>query len=218
MGLIGTDGKRHVKVKAHNFGGAALTALSAACDKWNALSNTTGIVFEISNDWGHVLVIEESDPNLTLGVAAYSFDEAFIYADPAVISAAGSYPDELARLWAHELGHYLGLDDNNGDSGDLMYQCHVAGVVNCVASRTQEPSSANATKVASCLQHIQNAELSSGSYYDYGQEPDTQNEDYVCDITWLKTDHYHCSGTSCTYWYTSSEVVSVFCHPMEEGH
>lgn len=223
MGLISPeDGKRHVKVKANNFGGDSKAALQTACEKWNALSDVTGVVFDPGDDWGHILVVETSDTNLNQGLTSYSPADGFMYASPAFNAEASNNQLGAARMWEHELGHYLGLDENNSDSADLMYQCGISPntgtAATCLASRTQEPSQANATKVADCLTRIQNVEMSTPAYYDSGEEPDPNQEDYVCDVEWLRTDYYRCTGTSCVYWFSEFQELSRHCYPMEQGH
>jgi hypothetical protein len=109
------DGKIHVKYGFFdsNIDNEAKAAIENALAQWNAESSSTGVVFELAGPGESVDLqfTPSTDISNTGGCAGFRSASGRIYYSPDWELRANSNVAAGATIMAHELGHYLGLDD-----------------------------------------------------------------------------------------------------------
>lgn len=145
----------HVKVN-YNAGGegspstAERQAMEAAVAAWNAHSNTSGVVIEVAQPGEdvHLEFAFTTNANLTGGCAAFHNLMSRIHWGADARQRAATLGNvQLATLFMHEIGHFLGLDENNNEPNQIMQQgtdCQTATTASTV-------SQSSAQQVKDCI-------------------------------------------------------------------
>jgi hypothetical protein len=154
-----TDGKIHI---TYSFSEASVpdtskSAIQNAIGQWNSKSGSTGVFFDPSpaGSSGDLEFKRSDNPDDTGGCAAYRPSSARVFYGTDWETRAGNQTAG-ATVVAHELGHYLGLDEagvNPSNSTIMNNPAVVPGVNTCingtVPTTTVQPS--DATKSGSCI-------------------------------------------------------------------
>ena len=110
-----SDGFIHVTygINDPNVSANEKKAIESAIGQWNAQSSSTGVVFDLAQPGAHV--DREFNPNNDASVtglcAAYEPSSARVHYNSAWGQRANNDFSAGATVMAHEIGHYLGLDD-----------------------------------------------------------------------------------------------------------
>lgn len=219
-----SDGKTHVKYRFRDENGNAITpdasmttAMQQGAQRWNAQSGTTKVVFEAAgpNDYADIIVIPSSDPNKSGGCGGMDTLLGYLYYDPSLVTAAQSSTANAATVIAHELGHYLGLDDAGANPNPPTIMNNPGPGMSCTnfTVPTTSPTSSDATKAAQCTQAARLAQFSPNggggghSGYIY-KDPGLQ-----CFARYEVTDYYYCtSDGGCSYMYSSWDYLGTYCY------
>lgn len=187
---------------------------AAGIGQWNGRSGTTGVVFEPAPPGSTSADLEfQPDASQIGGCAAYTPRTDRVYYDPnAFLRAAQDRPDYAAGIAAHELGHFLGLDEA-GDSPSppsimnnpfvpLAQPCHEWVVP------TTTVQANDAQRVPSCISQArqQSAQETSYPYTEpnYSFSP-------ACYYYYEVTDYYLCGGWGCSYWHSNYRYMGSSC-------
>ncbi len=153
-----SDGKVHVTVR-YDAGVEGVPnaqerkAMEDAVASWNALSSTSGVVIDVAQpgtraDLEFVYTSDRSRDTGTGGCAAWRPSNSRIqWGVDAQYRAATLGYYQLASLFMHEMGHFLGLDENNYDEGQIMRQGNDCQSYTPVFAVTQ----ASAQQVKDCI-------------------------------------------------------------------
>jgi hypothetical protein len=221
----GTDGKIHVKYRFRDADGNAITpdsAMQAAMEqgagRWNTRTGTTNVVFEAAgpNDYADLIVIPSSDPNKSLGCGAVDPLLGYLYYDPSLVTAAQSSVSNAATVIAHELGHFLGLDDAgvNPTTPTIMNNPGPGSTCTNFTVPTTTPTEADATKAKECAQAARLAQTpliqptgtkGGGGFINF-------NTGFQCYDRYMVTDYYYCTSDSCSYMYSDWDYMGTYCY------
>lgn len=122
---LSSDHKRHINVSFSGGDAAERAAMQAALDAWNRYSDVTGIVFDLSpsGTTGDIEISYSSFSGDTGGCAAFQSATSTVYwGDQWRSRLQNLGQGEAAAVIMHELGHALGLDENNSDFNQIMHQ------------------------------------------------------------------------------------------------
>lgn len=118
------DGKIHVTYSFNdpNISDASKNAILNAIGQWNAESNSTRVVFELAAPNAAIDLEFKASTNVddTGGCAGFRSASGRVYYSPAWEQRAAGSQANGATVIAHELGHYLGLDEGARDSDDAF--------------------------------------------------------------------------------------------------
>jgi hypothetical protein len=219
----GSDGVTHIKYRFRDENGNEITppqsvvdAMTAGAGRWNQQSGTTKVVFEAAgpNDYADLLVIPTSDQSKSLGCAAVDPLLGYLYYDPALVQAAGSSTSDAATVLAHELGHFLGLDDAGVNPSPATIMNNPGPGMTCTnfSVPTTSPTAADATKASQCTASSRLARrlTTSGGRRTYHFQE--YNYGYSCYDQYMVTDYYYCTSESCTYLYSDWEYLGMSCY------
>ena len=140
-----------------NISGEEKAAIQTAIAEWNNLSSSTKVKFDeagtgASPDFDFA---PSDDPNLTGGCAGYDHRLERVDYSSAWTQRAKASPDAGATVIAHELGHFLGLDEAgvNPAQSTIMNNPEVGQNTTCqnatVPTTTVQPN--DATKAGECI-------------------------------------------------------------------
>jgi hypothetical protein len=123
------------------------TAVTKAVQQWNNFTSTTHVVFEpaAANTSATIQFKPSADPDLTGLCAAYNPNDDRIHYNSGMEARAQSSVDDGAVVFAHELGHVLGLDEagTNPANATIMNNPVVGPTTTCpmatVPTRTVQP-------------------------------------------------------------------------------
>jgi hypothetical protein len=218
---LSSDGKIHITYGfADASSNAVKSAAAAAFAQWNGMSNTTKVVFEPVPVGGSPDIQFKPSENeaKTKGCAGYSPDSDRIYFSPGLDQAAQFSTSAGATIIAHEIGHFLGLDEagTNPSSPTIMNNGSGTPGTTCLQAAQNVPTttvqSSDAAKVPSCVAQAR-------SQHTVGLvEPNSPYNNYYyiggnCYDTYLVTDYYQCfGGDGCTYVLSTYEYIGTSCY------
>ena len=154
------DGKIHVTYSFNNpnISATAKKAIANAIAQWNNKSGTTKVVFEPAapGAFGDLEFKPSTNVNDTGGCAGYSPTTGRVYYSPDWETRAANSESGGATVIAHELGHYLGLDEagSNPNTPTIMNNpVVVPGVNTCINGTvpTTTVQDSDAVKSSTCL-------------------------------------------------------------------
>ncbi len=217
---VGVDGKIHVKYSFFdsNISTDSKNAILNAIAQWNDKSGATGVVFELAGPQDNVdLEFKPSTNNDDHnGCAGFKPAAGRVYYSPAWETRASNDVAHGATPMAHELGHYLGLDEagENPMTPSIMNNPTSA---NCVTSTvpTSTVLDSDATKSGSCIAAVRPTPTPSptptpplclleGMPCGYGDVCCNPNENWCNGNTGLCTD---CPGQLVDGWCTETPIV-----------
>lgn len=196
----GSDGKKHITV---NFAGgsegvpsaAERQAMDTAINEWNRQSDTSGVIFEQAPA-GATAVLEfafssnSSAGTSTGGCARHNVQSSRIYWGSDLQARGATLGmSQVAVVFAHELGHVLGLAHTTDPptimnqaancqsviANSSVTQADAQKVADCIANSCTRPSRASVTPV-----------LDNGPYCYYRESPEaTYNNEG--DVTGVQT-------------------------------
>ncbi len=218
---LSADGKIHITYGFANASSNAVKdAAAAAFAQWNGMSSTTKVVFEPVPAGGSpdIQFKPSDDPAKTNGCAGYSPGTDRIYFSPGLDQAAQASTSAGATMIAHEVGHFLGLDEagTNPSSPTIMNNGSGAPGTTCLQAAQNVPTktvqSGDAAKVPSCVAQAQ-------SQHTIGLvEPNAPYNNYyyiggTCYDVYLVTDYYNCfPGDGCIYELSTYEYLGTSCY------
>jgi len=159
QGTPDADGIIHVTYSFAdpNISGNAKLAISMAISQWNSVSSSTKVKFEeaASGSAGDLVFSPSNDTSLTAGCIAHnSFDHHINYSQ--AWSERADNPNAGAAFVAHEMGHFLGLDEagENPSSPTIMNNPHVGPDTTCqnATMPTNSVQAGDATAAGACIQ------------------------------------------------------------------
>lgn len=156
----GADGKIHVTYSFNdpNISSQARAAIQNAISQWNSQSNSTRVVFEQAQpgQFGDLDFTPSDNTDNTGGCAGYNPDTARVYYSPAWQQRAQTSASSGATVIAHEIGHYLGLDEAGINPSQPTIMNNLAPSASCqsgtVPTTTVQPN--DATKAGSCISQV----------------------------------------------------------------
>ena len=158
--LPADDGKIHVTYSFFdpNISESTKKAIENAITQWNNKSGTTRVIFDPAapGAFGDVQFKPSTDPAETGGCAGYKSETGRIYYAPDWQTRAANSEGSGAMVIAHELGHYLGLDDagQNPATPTIMNNPVVVSQSNACLNgivQTNTVQDSDATKSNSCI-------------------------------------------------------------------
>lgn len=153
------DGKIHVTYSFNNpnISATAKKAIENAFAQWNNKSGTTRVIFEQAAPGasGDIEFKFSSNINETGGCAGYSPTTGRVYYSPEWETRAANSESAGATVMAHELGHFLGLDEagtNPGTPTIMNNPVVVPGVNTCINGTvpTTTVQDSDAVKSSTC--------------------------------------------------------------------
>lgn len=177
-GYVGSDGKVHYRVGyGPGVTAAHIGAIQHAMNMWNDEANITGIVLEeVTSGSPDFRFQPNTSPNPG-GCARYMEGGSYIWYSPSYMAFAVTDTQLAGRVYAHELGHALGLHHKGGYS--IMLE-PPPGVQTCYDGAQYLPSAVaggDASDVDDCA-HAAHAATRYGpppSYFLGGAVPDVRN-------------------------------------------
>jgi hypothetical protein len=115
-GWVGEDGKVHYTIGyASGVSSAHIGAFQHAINQWNLHSDDSGIVLEETSGVPdiEIRVNNEISPPACAGYEQYG---SYIWFSPAYMAFVVNYPETAATIYAHEIGHALGLAHHSGNT------------------------------------------------------------------------------------------------------
>ena len=195
---------------------AVKAAFEMAIAQWNAMSATTKVVIEPAPPGATNAFLQfrsTDNVNKTGGCAGYHSGSDRVYYAPEFAQRCSQRGAASgATVIAHELGHFLGLDEagTNPNPPTIMNN---PVVMNCVNGDvpTSAPVASDAAAAAGCVltmrtTHTGQTGGGGGSYlvdlYSSGN----------CYSRYLVTDYYGCSEGVCQYLYSTWQYTGVVCY------
>jgi hypothetical protein len=197
----------------------ARNALRAATEMWNAALAGTGIEIRYTDTGGNINPEPTTDSSVAMGAARYNENTN---AMPFLEDLYNASHEGLRGLFAHELGHFLGIDENNWDTNSIMKQCAGPTAVQCAeqfAGRTV--GQGEAEKVRDCLAtHSDPMYIDDYGYADDPYEDTTQQdpEDHICYSVDLIVTTWYCAGGYCSAVWSDRYQLHHWCEPLEDGN
>jgi len=154
------DGKIHVTYSFNNsnISATAKKAIENAIAQWNNKSGTTGVVFEQApqGSSGDIEFKPSTNVSETGGCAGYKPSTGRVYYSPDWETRAANSESRGATVIAHELGHYLGLDEagTNPSTPTIMNNpVVVPGTNACIDGTVSTPTvqDSDAVKSSTCI-------------------------------------------------------------------
>ncbi len=216
--LRGSDGKYHVTYDLSQASPNVQQAAQAAFNEWNGFSSTPGVVFEPVQAGGYANIEFKADSTKT-DCAAYGPGTSRIYYGPGFEQRAAFSISAATTALAHEIGHYLGLDEagTNPPQPTIMNQAPPGS--NCVTATvpTDNVQPGDASKATECVQQAHDVRSGGGGGARDESYPWTDRPDGFCTAEYLVTDHYLCGSSGCTYLYTTTHLLWTDCWFLMEG-
>lgn len=210
-GVVGSDGKRHIRVAAPAATDMMFWAVQSAMNKWNEHSGTTGVVFEYGEPVD--LTFEQSsDWNLSMNCIRTDRAAQKVYYEPAQCLTSAEYQfDSMANALAHEFGHFLGMTHSDLP-GVLMYKGDEDW--NCEDNLNNRANlgvtGEDAALANSCLS--QSTVQVGGQAYEENRDADQGWQ--ICHQTWYIEPIYSCTGSSCQIVGYFTTMLSEWCEPV----
>lgn len=194
-GYVGGDGKMHFTIGyAGNVPGFQIEAVQNAINQWNSVSDTSGIVLEETGGSPDIYIQKNSF--MMEGCAAYNPASSSIqYSEANMAWANGGNPALAGRVFAHEIGHALGIDHKSGPS--VMVEG--SSYMNCLDVATEllsDPTSGDAEDARDCASNAH-------SDYPFGPPPAYWWEQFnPCYELWFREEYWRCDAEVCwlEYW------------------
>lgn len=154
------DGKIHVTYSFNdpNISDASKNAILNSLGQWNSFSSTTKVVFEAASP-GSIADLEfkaSTNDDDTQGCAGYDPNTGRVYYSPAWEQRSANSESDGATVIAHELGHYLGLEEagpNPANATIMNNPVVTPGVTTCENATvpTTTVQASDASKSATCI-------------------------------------------------------------------
>lgn len=222
----GSDGKIHVKYRFRDANGqdvapnsAMQSAMEQGTQRWNAQSGTSKVVFEAAgpNDYADLIVLPSSDPTKTGGCAGVDTLFGYLYYDPALVTAAENGVADAATVIAHELGHFLALDDAGFNPNPPTIMNNPGQGMSCTdfAVPSTSPNSEDAAAAEVCVRVSRGIQaITSGSGSDRNRKFIHQEQvGPQCFDRYEVTDYYYCtSDHGCQYMYSDWDYQGTYCY------
>jgi hypothetical protein len=207
------DNYVHVRVQI-NAGGNIYNAAKAALDQWNAYANVTKTKFdydELSATFPHVTIGAAGD---SWGCGGYGGDQIG-YKQSEMEAVTNNNSAHATYIFAHELGHFLGLAEAYAQSGTVMNSMIGQPGQSCLQVMQSNPpatlsvQSNDADKAAEC-----SATARAGT--GFGAPPPEQYTHHIgdgtyCEEYYLLEHYYYCSASGCYYGFTLSTYLGTWC-------
>ncbi len=205
-GYVGTDGKVHYTLAyASGVTSEQIDAFHDAINYWNTWSGTSGIVLEDSGGSGGDFVVKAVAGISTC--AEYVPGASIIRYEPSSMAFASFDRPMAAFIYAHELGHALGIDHHGGWSvmnepqwpGDCYHEAQTQ------APQTVQESDASDARGCAFAAH---------QGLTYGPPPAYvwQQDFTTCSVWYYTEEHYTCdSDGGCSLAYTVDTVIASTC-------
>lgn len=209
-GYVGSDGKQHVPVSIGGaIAGDLFDAIVQAMYEWNAHSSRTNIIFEFeTSEHSGALFIDFGDTDTDPCAFAW-FASAEINLTTDMNVAAANDLDNTAHLIAHEIGHFLMLDDGASSGIMVNYSSSVSDCTEAVQTAGYPSigvTEDDAETARDCVDNAGTTFLGGGGeeeYTDWGE----------CE-RWLVVVHYECYGVDCEpTWYDFVDYLGE-CEPV----
>ncbi len=204
-GYVGGDGKVHYEVSYEsNVTGDQIDIFHQAMNYWNARSDETGIwLDDVSGNYAGDFRFKKRPPG-TGYCADYIRESSDIFYDELQMSWAPNNPDIAARLYAHELGHALGLDHKG--YGSIMYDGNALQTCEQKGYDMGDVTSDDASDVRDCA-------FAAHEGHDYGPPPSYFWEDWQpsCWWLWYTVEYWRCNSEFCWFDYAEDIPWDYYC-------
>ncbi|MCU1265870.1 MAG: hypothetical protein JWM21_2188 [Acidobacteria bacterium] len=165
-----SNGVIHVSYRFVDANGSPTTpsdavndSLANAISQWNALTSTTHVVFEppSANSSATIEFKPTTNPDDTGLCAAYHPSNDRVFYNLGFVQRAQNSVADAATVFAHELGHFLGMDEagTNPSQATIMNNPVVGPTTTCPSASvpTTTVQSGDATKAFECTNSSQTA-------------------------------------------------------------
>jgi hypothetical protein len=228
----GPDGLTHVSIgfvaswngaqaTPANVNQATYQSLMQAVQSWNAVSSSTGVWIDpwfpdpnLPVNEPDIAVVSTSDSD-ALGCAAYTNETSQLAYGPTfegLINSSGSNLSLPQGIWAHEIGHALGLADAgvNPSPPTIMNNGTNCGPP---APPTMSPLASDGAQVSACTTAakeylIRLKEHQTRALLKYFSPTTSSEFSYTCTETYASYDYY----MNGDYEYTTDVLVSSTCN------
>jgi hypothetical protein len=143
-----------------NISAAEKKAILNAIGQWNAFSGTTHVTFEPvqGTDSANIDFKQSDDATQTSGCAAFKPLNGRVYYSPGWQQRAQNNEAAGATVIAHELGHYLGLDEGGTNPSPPTIMNNPVGGPNTTCENATVPTTSvlasDAAKAGNCITQV----------------------------------------------------------------
>lgn len=211
-GHVGSDGYVHYTIGySSEVASAQIEAMQRAINLWNSRTATTRTVFdEIGYSGGGDFEFVGRSPG-TGFCTGYVRQGSVIFYDMGQMGWAGSDLDAAAGLYAHELGHGIGLDHKGYGSimydGNALQTCEQKGQDIASAGVTQ----GDASDAHGCA-YDDHQDVTYGPPPAYFWQDSYQSGGQTCTAVWYTTEYYHCdSEQGCGLDHDDTVLWALYC-------
>jgi hypothetical protein len=221
----GADGKIHITYGfAEAPSEAVKNSVSTGFSQWNGVSGATKVVFEAAVPGALPdLEFKSSDSaNKTGGCAGYRQATDRVYYSPGFQQAAQASTSAGATMIAHEIGHFLGMDEAGSNPSTPTIMNNGSGSVSCLDSAQNVTTKAvlpiDGTAAGGCVQQARTTHVIGGVGGGGGDPGDGYYyEPYYggsCYARYIVTDYYLCSSdySYCEYQYSNWDFIGIVCY------
>jgi hypothetical protein len=215
-GTVGSDGRRHVNVMG--TGNQTVDArLQESLNGWNAFTSTTNVELHLVTSGDFDLKFTMDDAQVVGGCASFNgTNRVYIETGYATSYWAQNMSSLTTTVFEHELGHYLGMrQDNNAADTSIMVGAQTGGdcptIMNSIPTGARDISLADAQKAGECV--------SKGLGDDPGQIYEDYDENGQCWDVYMVTEYWYCEWDTqtlegyCVHQYDDWNYQYTTCEP-----